>query len=150
MLSFMSSLRASSDAFAIFVSEKYEYRDVKGVLSKDVSKKINLFLKSLKVKKQQEEINSLDISDKKRCFIIKIKNKYQNNYFEEIGSSFFTYIKKYQTVNSVDIYADSLSEEKNKLSKIFSEFIFGFDLKSYVFNKYKETQVLQHNLSCHS
>ena len=103
MLSFMSSLRGSSDAFAIFVTEKYEYRDAKEVLSKDISKKIDLFLKSLKIKKQQEDINSLDISDKKKCFIIKVKNKYQNNYFEEIGSSFFTYIKKLNFSRSIKI-----------------------------------------------
>ena len=71
-------------------------------------------------------------SDKKKVFIIKVKNKYHNNYFEEVGGSFFTYIKKHQTVSSVDIYADSLSEEKNKLTKIFSEFIFGFNL--FLFN----------------
>ena len=137
MLSFMSSLREDSDSFAIFVTEKYEYKDSKGILSKDISKKIDLFLKSLKEKEQKEEISSLDISDKKKCFIIKVKGKYNNNYFEEIGGSFFTYIKKYQTIKSVDIYVDSLSEEKNKISKIFSEFIFGFNLKSYVFDKYK-------------
>jgi len=137
MLSFMSSLREDSDSFAIFVTEKYEYKDSKGILSKDISKKVDLFLKSLKAKKQKEEVSSLDISDKKKCFIIKVNDKYNNNYFEEIGGSFFTCIKKYQTIKSVDIYADSLSEEKNKLSKIFSEFIFGFNLKSYVFNKYK-------------
>jgi len=133
----MSSLREDSDSFAIFVTEKYEYKDSKGILSKDISKKVDLFLKSLKAKKQKEEVSSLDISDKKKCFIIKVNDKYNNNYFEEIGGSFFTCIKKYQTIKSVDIYADSLSEEKNKLSKIFSEFIFGFNLKSYVFNKYK-------------
>ena len=137
MLSFISSLRAESDSFAIFVTEKYEYKDSKKILSKDISKKINLFLSSLKTRKEKEEISSLDISDKKKVFIIKVKNKYHNNYFEEVGGSFFTYIKKHQTVSSVDIYADSLSEEKNKLTKIFSEFIFGFNLKSYTFNKYK-------------
>ncbi len=137
MLSFMSSLRGDSDSFAIFVTEKYEYKDSKGILSKDIGKKIDLFLKSLKEKKQKEEISSLDISNKKKCFIIKVKSKYHNNYFEEIGGSFFTFIKKYQLIKSVDIYVDSLSEEKSKLSKIFSEFIFGYNLKSYVFNKYK-------------
>ena len=94
MLSFMSSLREDSDSFAIFVTEKYEYKDSKGILSKDISKKVDLFLKSLKAKKQKEEVSSLDISDKKKCFIIKVNDKYNNNYFEEIGGSFFTCIKK--------------------------------------------------------
>ena len=53
------------------------------------------------------------------------KNKYENYYFEEIGGSLFTYIKNYKTIDSVDIYADTLNENKDKLSKLFSEFIFG-------------------------
>jgi len=137
MLSFTSSFTQNSNAFALFVDEKYEYEDKKKILSKDVSKKINLFLKLLKSKNQRVEISSLDISDKKKCFIIKVKNKKEKYYFEEIGGSFFTYIKNDKTINSIDIYADSLNESKDKLSKIFAEFVFGFNLKSYTFNKYK-------------
>ena len=74
MLSFFTGLRTNSNAFAIFVSEKYDYKDPRGILSKDVSEKVDLFLKSLKSEKQKEEISSLDISDKKKCFIIKVKN----------------------------------------------------------------------------
>ena len=137
MLSFSASLSPNNNAFALFVTEKYEYKDPKGVLPKEVRNKIDLFLKTLKAKSQKEEISSIDISDKKKCFIIKVKNKYGKSYFEEIGGSFFTYIKNFKNINSVDIYTDSLNEKKDKLSKIFSEFIFGFNLKSYTFNKYK-------------
>tara|TARA_Y100000590_G_scaffold335594_1_gene382037 strand:- start:742 stop:2220 length:1479 start_codon:yes stop_codon:yes gene_type:complete len=137
MLSFSPSLSPNSSAFALFITEKYSYKDPKGILPKDIKSKIDLFLQSLKAKSNKEEINTLDISEKKKCFIIKIKDKYESYYFEEIGASFFNYIKNYKTINSVDIYADSLSENKDKLSKMFSEFVFGFDLKSYTFHKYK-------------
>ena len=73
MLSFTSSLRPDSDAFAIFVSEKHDYKDKKGVLPTDTIKKINSFLKVLKAKKKEEDISSFDISDKQKCFIVKIK-----------------------------------------------------------------------------
>ena len=43
MLSFISSLRGDSDSFAIFVTEKYEYKDAKKILSKDISGKIDLW-----------------------------------------------------------------------------------------------------------
>ena len=138
MLSFTPSLSPNSSAFALFVNEKYDYKDPKGILSKDIRKPIDSFLKSLKAENhQKEEISSLDISEKKKVFIIKIKNKYENYYFEEIGGSFFSYIKNYKNFDSVDIYADSLNQSREKISKIFSEFIFGFNLKSYSFNKYK-------------
>ena len=141
MLSFASSLSRDSRAFVVFVTEKYEYRDKNHILSKDLVQKIDSFLKTLKAKNKDEEINSLDISDHKKCFVIKVKNKYENFYFEEIGGAFFTYIKRFKNIHSVDIYADSLNEKKEKLVKFFSEFIFGFSLKSYTFNKYKTLDI---------
>ena len=137
MLSFASSLSSDSDAFAIFVTEKYEYKDQKDVLTADVARKINSFLKTLRSKKDKEDINSLDISDQKKCFIIKVKNKYENYLPQENGGSFFSYIKKFKNINKVDLYPDSLVFDKDKLVSFFSEFIFGFNLKSYAFNKYK-------------
>jgi len=137
MLSFTPSLSPNSTAFALFVNEKYAYRDTRGILTKDIENKINLFIKNLKAKNHKEEVSSFDLSEKKKCFIIMVKNKYENSYFEELGGSFFTNIKNFKTINSIDIYADSLVENSDKLSKLFSEFIFGFELKSYTFNKYK-------------
>ena len=52
------------------------------------------------------------------------KENKKDGFFKYIFN-FFTYIKNYKTINSVDIYADSLNENKDKLSKLFSEFIFG-------------------------
>ena len=89
MASFISSLSPDSDALAIFVNEKYSYRDKKGVLSKSLVKKINSFLSVLKAKKKEEEIISFDISDKQKCFIVKVKNKYESFFPEEIGGRFF-------------------------------------------------------------
>ena len=137
MLSFASGLSGDSKAFVVFVTEKYEYKDKNHILSKNIAEKIDSFLKSLKIKNEDEEINSLDISDQKKCFIIKVKNKHEKYYFEEIGGTFFTYVKKFKNIDSLDIYADSLNENKDKLVKFFSEFILGFNLKSYAFNKYK-------------
>ena len=137
MLSFASTLGRNSEALVMFVTEKYDYKDKNRILSKDLVQKIDLFIKTLKLKNKDEEINSIDISDQKKCFIIKVKNKYENSYFEEIGGALFTHIKKFKNINSVDIYADSLNENKDKIVKFFSEFVFGFNLKSYTFNKYK-------------
>ena len=75
MLSFSASLSSNSNAFALFVSENYEYKDPRNILPKDIRRKIDLFLRLLKDKKQEGEISSLDISDKRKCFIIKVKKK---------------------------------------------------------------------------
>ena len=82
MLSFASSLGSDSEAFAIFVNEKFDFKDRKNLLSKETSKKINSYLSALKYKKSEEEISSLDISAKKNFLIIKIKKKYETYYTE--------------------------------------------------------------------
>jgi leucyl aminopeptidase len=137
MLSFTSSLSLSSDAFAIFVTEKYGYKDKKDILPVDTVKKINSFISVLRVKKKKEDINSFDISNRQKCFIIKVKHKYENSTHQESGGAFFSYLKKFKDIQKIDLYPDSLELDKDKLVRFFSEFIFGFNLKSYTFSKYK-------------
>ena len=137
MLSFTSSLSSDSEALVIFVNEKYAYKDRRGILSKDISQKINSYLAALKGKKEEDDISSFDISNKKKCFIIRVKNKYESYSPQEKGGSFFTHIKQYKKINKVDVYVDSLDFDFTKLVSFFSQFIFGLNLKSYTFNKYK-------------
>ena len=137
MLSFSSNLRPNSDAFAIFASDTYTYSDPNHILSSVIKKKINFSLKYLKTIKKEEEIFSFDISEKQKCFVIKTKNKYPKYYPEEVGGVFFSYIKNVKNINKIDVLADSLKLDKNNLIKFSAEFILGFNLKSYTFNKYK-------------
>ena len=137
MLSFTSNLGHGSEAFAIFVTEKYAYKDKNNILTKNIVQKINSFLGVLKVKKNGEDISSFDISEKQKCFIIKVKTKYNSYNPQESGGSFFSYLKKIKDINNIDLYPDSLDFDKEKLVSFFSQFIFGFNLKSYTFNKYK-------------
>ena len=137
MASFTSSLSPSSDAVALFVDEKYDYKDKKSVLPKDLVKKINSFISVLKNKKDAGDINSFDVSNKQKCFVVKIKNKYESFFPQEIGGSFFSYLKKIKEINKIDLYIDSLNFDKPKLVGFCSQFCLGFNLKGYTFNKYK-------------
>ena len=137
MASFTSSLSPDSDALAIFVNEKYYYKDKKGVLSKNLVKKINSYISSLKTKKKKDEIFSFDVSDKQKCFIVKVKNNYESFFPEESGGRFFSYLKTIKDINKIDLYIDTLDFDKKRLVNFFSEFCLGFNLKSYTFNKYK-------------
>ena len=126
MLSFTTSLDPGSDAIAIFVTEKYEYKDKKNILSNDSVKKINSFLSVLKKKKDKEDINFFDISDRQKCFIIRVKNKYESYFPQENGGTFFSYIKKIKDINKVDLYSDSLGFDKDKLVSFFFRIYFWF------------------------
>lgn len=137
MLSFASSLSSDSEAFAIFVNDKLHFKDRKNVLSKEASSRINSYLGTLRDKKNEEEISSLDISAKQKCFIIKVKKKHETYYPEEKGGIFYSYLKKFKSIKKIDIYIDSLDFEKEEIINFSSEFIFGFTLKSYTFDIYK-------------
>ena len=139
MASFISSLSPNSDAIAIFVNDKYDYKDKKSVLSKQQIEKINSFIKISKSKKIKDEIISFDISDNQKCFIVKIKSKYETFFPQECGGRFFSHLKKIKDLNKIDLCIDTLNFEKQKLVSFFSEFCLGFNLKSYTFNKYKTT-----------
>ena len=121
MLSFIASLRQSAEAFAIFVTEKYTYEDKNKILSTGVVQKINSFLRILKVKSKEkkDEINSFDISDKQKCFVIKVKNKYENYFPQESGGDFFSYLAKFKDISKIDLYPDSLDFDKQKLISFF-------------------------------
>ena len=66
MLSFTSSLSPRTEGLVLFVTEKYEYIDKRGILSNSTVQKINSFLSVIKAKKREEDISSFDASDKKK------------------------------------------------------------------------------------
>ena len=137
MLSFTSSLGPECEAFVIFVSEKYRYKDKKDILPNHLVQKINSFLNILKTKKKSEEISSFDISTKQKCFVIKVKNKYEEYFPQEIGGSLFSYVQKIKNINKLEIHQETIDLDKEDSTRFISEFIYGFNLKSYSFNKYK-------------
>jgi len=137
MLSFTGTLSLTGDAFVVFITDKYEYLGKNKILSENVILKVNSFIKSLKEKNQNEDVNSIDITEKKKCFLVKIGNNDNKSYFEQIGGTLFTKVSSFEHIKSIDIFADTLKEKEKNFSKHFSEFIFGFNLKSYTFDKYK-------------
>ena len=137
MLSFTSSLGPECEAFVIFVSEKYRYKDKKDILPNHLVQKINSFLNVLKAKKKGEEISSFDISTSQKCIVIKVKNKYEEYFPQEIGGSLYSYIQKIKNIKKLEFHQETLDLEKENSIRFFSEFIYGFNLKSYSFDKYR-------------
>ena len=150
MLSFTSSLGSDNEAFAIFVNEGYHFEDKNNVLSKEINSKINSYLSVLKNKKSEEKISSFDISSKQKCFVIKIKKKYESHYPEAKGGIFYSYLKNFKSIKKIDLFVDSLDLEKEKIINFSSEFIFGFILKSYIFDIYKtsDKKKSKKNITC--
>ena len=68
MLSFASSLNGDREAFAVFVNDKYRYRDKKNLLSKNVAQKISSFLSTLRAKENEELQRLQEIADVNELF----------------------------------------------------------------------------------
>jgi len=124
MLSFTSGLGPEIESFVVFISESHEYRKRNGIIPSNVTQKIDSYIKVLKTKRKNEIFSSIDISDKQKCFIVKIKKNYESSYPQESGGEFFSYLKKFQSISNVVFFIDSSLLEKEKSNDFFSEFIF--------------------------
>ena len=74
MLSFTSKLSPDAEALAIFVNDKYVYKDRIHILPDAMVQQIDSFIGVLRARKRKDDISFLDISEKQKCFIIKVKN----------------------------------------------------------------------------
>ena len=91
MLSFTRGLSANSEAFAVFVTEKYLYENKKDILSNNTVKRIDSYLSVLKVKDKRTEKDEIDL-DKKMQELVEIEknnqlNNFSTNYFNQVKNN---------------------------------------------------------------
>ena len=117
--------------FAIFTDENFKIFKNKKILS---SNELEFLTKILKSKpKSKKKILYFDLNPEKTLILISVKKTYSNNDFENLGSSFYDFVKSNNFT-----YINILSETTfGNLSNSFNHFIHGFKLKSYEFIKYK-------------
>ena len=126
------------ETLTFFVNEKLDFNTAKKIFSDQILNKIQIFLKNLKSNKKKEKIISFDISEKNKVLFIVIKEQLNPNDFEKIGANFFSYAK-INKINKINFYSDTLKLIKSykKNTELILNFIHGFNLKSYSFDKYK-------------
>ena len=128
------------DTLVFFVSEKLSFETNTKNVSPIILNKIKAYLKVLKYKKKgKEKIVSFDLSEENKALFVIVKNNPTSGIFRELGAEFFSFLKN-NKIYKINLYADSLKstniKEKNNVDPI-SNFIHGFKLKSYSFDKYK-------------
>ena len=128
------------DTLVFFVSEKLSFEINTKNVSPIILNKIKAYLKVLKYKKKgKEKIVSFDLSEENKALFVIVKNNSTLGIFRELGAEFFSFLKN-NKIYKINLYADSLKstniKEKNNVDPI-SNFIHGFKLKSYSFDKYK-------------
>lgn len=126
------------ETLTFFLNENLNFKVESKIFSAQTLNKIQVYLKNLKFKKKKEKIISFDISEKNKVLFIVAKEKLVSNNFEELGANFYSFIKT-NKIDKVNLYADTLKSFKSnkKNTKLILNFIHGFNLKSYSFDKYK-------------
>ena len=126
------------ETLTFFLNENLNFKVERKIFSAQISNKIKVYLKNLKFKKKEEKIISFDISEKNKILFIKVKEKLVLNNFEELGANFYSFIKT-NKIDKVNLYADTLKffKSNKENTKLILNFVHGFNLKSYSFNKYK-------------
>ena len=113
-----------------FVNEKYNLSPVKKYLTKN---EYGLFEDIFKSKNLSEKITIIDLSSKKKIFLISIKSNISSSQIENLGAEFFNYIKG---IKQKQFYINS-NAINLKPENLVGYFLHGLKLKSYSFEKYK-------------
>ena len=116
--------------FIFFVDEKYTLSDLSKFFTKNDNKFIGDVLKSQNLSKK---IISLDLSSKKKIFLISLKKNIKSSEVENLGARFFDYLKDVKQTEFL-INSDSVPR---KIKNFVGYFLHGLKLKSYTFEKYK-------------
>ena len=126
------------ETLTFFLNENFDFRAESRIFSAQTLNKIQVYLKNLKSKKIKKKIISFDISEKNKALFIIVKEKLLPNDFEKMGANFFSYVKM-SKISKINFYSDTLKLVKfyQKNTELISNFIHGFNLKSYSFDKYK-------------
>ena len=100
--------------------------------------KINKFLKKIEKNKDKKKLHSFDISDNQRCFVIILSEKLINFELNDLGGSFKNLIGSHKNLKSISLLAsENVRNKKLSDEELISEFLYGYNLKSYSFEKYK-------------
>ena len=100
--------------------------------------KINKFLKRIEKNKDKKKLHSFDISDTQRCFVIILGEKLINFELNDLGGSFKNLIGSHKNLKSISMFiSENVKNKKLSNEELISEFLYGYNLKSYSFEKYK-------------
>ena len=104
MLNFSKKMTLNSDVFVLFVNEKGNFIDRSKNLKEAISLKIKSYIKQKQKKKNIDEVFSLDIDEKTKCFLVKVSNKNNNCHYEELGARTFSLLKSFKIINKLDFF----------------------------------------------
>jgi len=137
MINFTNKFDDKCENLGFFIPEnKLSLKTSK--IDDDKKDKINKFLKRIEKNKDKKKLHSFDISDNQRCFVIILSEKLINFELNDLGGSFKNLIGSHKNLKNISLLAsENVRNKKLSDEELISEFLYGYNLKSYSFEKYK-------------
>ena len=129
MINFNGKFNSKASNIGFFISNDLKFKSDKAV-PQSIASKINSFLKK-QLKDNKKQIYSFDVSESQKCFLIVIKKDLDIYEINNLGAALKVNLKFDKNIKNINILGNSVSDE------IIAEFAYGYELKSYTFNKYK-------------
>ena len=137
MINFVTKFDNKSSNLGFFVPE--EQLTLKSPkVDQNIKDKVNKLLKTIDKNKDRKKIHSFDIGDNQKLFIIIIKKNLINFQLNNLGGSFRNFVSSNKNLKEISfLLSDNLKNEKFSKEEVISEFLYGYTLKYYSFEKYK-------------
>ena len=127
---------SNSGIIALFANEVFQVKNLLGLMSGNESSFVQKILNNKKNNK--ENIIAFNISEKTTVIVIAVKKDLNGHGIENLGASFFNFVKK-NAFKEISIISDSLNSKAGV--DFIGSFIHGLKLKSYEFNIYKSKKI---------
>ena len=137
MINFVTKFDNKSNNLGFFVpEEKSTLKSPK--VNQNIKDKVNKLLKTIDKNKDRKKIHSFDIGDNQKLFIIIVKKNLINFQLNNLGGSFRNFVSSNKNLKKISfLLSDNLKNEKISNEEVISEFLYGYTLKNYSFDKYK-------------
>ena len=138
MINFVRKFDNKSSNLGFFVPEEEQLTLKSFKADQNIKDKVNKLLKTIDKNKDRKKIHSFDIGDNQKLFIIIIKKNLINFQLNNLGGSFRKLVSSNKNLKKISfLLSDNLKNEKISNEEAISEFLYGYTLKNYSFEKYK-------------
>ena len=139
MINYNSKFNSKAENIAFFISEDLNFNNHSKLPNISNTKIISFLRKNKNLK--EKKIFSFDLNENQKCYFVVINKKISVHEINALGANFKNYINSNKNIKNVNFFGklnfkiENISEEK-----FINEFSYGFELKSYSFEKYKSNK----------
>ena len=126
---------SSIQNYALFTNEKFQIYGLRKLSIHNASNQINKIIRTYNDLNKKSFL-FFNLSPNKKLLLIKLKDSQKFIENEKIGAKFYDFLKLDPNLK-LTFYESNIKDTSSKNKNFFDEFIHGFKLKSYIFDKYK-------------